>query len=432
MDKSIVVVGMGYVGIPVAVSFAQKGYNVIGINRSKPKVDMINSGECPLKGNEPDLDDLLMKSVKDGRLSATQDYSVCKDAQAILIAVQTPFDKETMQPKYIALRSALTEVGKNLSKGTLVVIESTIAPTTMEKVARPILEKESNLMAGEDFYLANCPERVMPGRLLRNIREYDRVVGGINEKSAQVAMELYKNVTEGNLYPTDSLTAEIVKTTENAYRDVQIAFANEVALICEKLNVNAYEVRELVNKCPFRDMHIPGAGVGGHCLPKDSWLLAYGVRDRFSPKLIALARELNDFMPKHMTELIESAFGEGNVEVAKSMISILGVAYLADSDDTRNSPASPIIQAMKAKGAEVRAHDTYVEEFEGMSIESDIDSVLKDSDCLVLVTSHCEYTNLDLEHIKNLMKTPIIIDGRNVFNKEKCTSNGFIYRGIGK
>jgi UDP-N-acetyl-D-mannosaminuronic acid dehydrogenase len=432
MDKSIVVVGMGYVGIPVAVTFAEKGYNVIGINRSKPKVDMINSGECPLKGNEPDLEELLKKSVDEGRLSATQDFSVCKDAQAVLIAVQTPFDKETMQPKYIALKSALTEVGKNLSKGTLVVIESTIAPTTMEKVAKPILEKESDLVPGEDFYLANCPERVMPGRLLRNIREYDRVVGGINEKSAQVAMELYKHVTEGNLYQTNSLTAEIVKTTENAYRDVQIAFANEVALICEKLNVDAYEVRELVNKCPFRDMHIPGAGVGGHCLPKDSWLLAYGVKDIYSPRLMALARELNDSMPGHMVELLESAFGEGNVKAEHSTISILGVAYLADSDDTRNSPAKPIIQGMKAKGADVRAHDPFVEEFQGLSIQSDLDVVLKDSDCLVLVTSHSDYSNIDLEHVKNLMRTPIIIDGRNVFDKEKCISNGFIYKGIGK
>jgi UDP-N-acetyl-D-mannosaminuronic acid dehydrogenase len=432
MGNNIVVVGMGYVGIPVAVSFAEKGYKVIGINRSKPKVDMINSGECPVKGNEPDLQDLLKKAVEEGKLSATQDFSVCKDAQAVLIAVQTPFDKETMQPKYVALRSALTEVGKNLSKGTLVVIESTIAPTTMEKVVKPILENESGLSAGEDFFLANCPERVMPGRLLRNIREYDRVVGGINEKSAQMAADLYKNVTQGELFPTDSLTAEIVKTTENAYRDVQIAFANEVALICEKLKVNAYEVRELVNKCPFRDMHIPGAGVGGHCLPKDSWLLAYGVKGELTPRLIALARELNDSMPKHMVELIESALGEGNVKSAEATISIMGVAYLADSDDTRNSPAAPIIIDMRAKGADVRAHDPFVLEFNDLTIYSDINEVLKDSDCLVLVTSHSDYSNLDLGHVKDLMRTPIIIDGRNVFDKNDCISNGFIYRGIGK
>lgn len=432
MDKNIVVVGMGYVGIPVAVTFAEKGYKVIGINRSKPKVDMINSGECPLKGNEPDLGELLIKAVEAGQFRATQDFSVCKDAQAILIAVQTPFDKEKMEPTYIALRSALTEVGKNLSNGALVVIESTIAPTTMEKIVRPILEKESGLVAGEDFYLANCPERVMPGRLLKNIREYDRVVGGINEKSAEVAKELYKSVTLGELYPTDSLTAEIVKTAENAYRDVQIAFANEVALICEKLKVNAYEVRELVNKCPFRDMHIPGAGVGGHCLPKDSWLLSYGVKDVLSPKLLALAREINDFMPNHMMELIESGLEEGNVKVEDSTISFFGVAYLADSDDTRNSPAAPIIKGMKSRGADVRVHDPFVEEFEGLLIQSNLKDVLENSDCMVLVTAHSEYHDLDLVQVKDLLRTPVIIDGRNVFHKTECVTNGFIYRGIGK
>jgi UDP-N-acetyl-D-mannosaminuronic acid dehydrogenase len=192
MDKKIVVVGMGYVGIPVACAFADKGFTVIGINRSKPKVDMINRGECPIKGKEPYLAEMLKRLVLEKKLSATQDFSACKDAHAILIAVQTPFDIQKMEPKYASLESALKDVGKNLSKGTLVLIESTIAPTTMDRIAKPILEEESKLTAGEDFFLANCPERVMPGRLLQNIKEYDRVVGGINEKSALKAVELYR------------------------------------------------------------------------------------------------------------------------------------------------------------------------------------------------------------------------------------------------
>jgi UDP-N-acetyl-D-mannosaminuronic acid dehydrogenase len=432
MDKKIVVVGMGYVGIPVACAFADKGFSVIGINRSKPKVDMINRGECPIKGKEPYLAEMLKKLVLEKKLSATQDFSPCKDAHAILIAVQTPFDTQKMEPKYASLKSALKDVGKNLSKGSLVLIESTIAPTTMEKVAKPILERESNLKAGEDFFLANCPERVMPGRLLQNIKEYDRVVGGINEKSAESAKELYSHIVEGELYPTDSLTAEIVKTTENAYRDVQIAFANEIALICEKLGVNAYEVRGLVNKCPFRDMHIPGAGVGGHCLPKDSWLLAYGVKNKLSPKLIALGREINDSMPHHMVELIESALSEAQLKTQDAVITVLGVAYLADSDDTRNSPAQPIINELKNKGAKVKVHDPFVKDFEELEISNNLDETLEDSDCLVLVTAHSAYKALDLNHIKKTMKIPIIVDGRNVFDKDECVKMGFIYFGIGK
>ncbi|UCG69060.1 MAG: nucleotide sugar dehydrogenase [Thermoplasmata archaeon] len=432
MDRKIVIVGMGYVGIPVAVAFANKNFNVIGINRSKPKVDMINKGECPIKGKEPELQELLNKAVSEKKLSATQDFSVCMDAYAILIAVQTPFNKENMEPEYSSLESAVKEVGRNLTKGSLVVIESTIAPTTMNKVVRPILENESGMIAGSDFYLANCPERVMPGRLLKNIREYDRVVGGINEKSANMAVELYKHIVEGELFPTDSLTAEIVKTTENAYRDVQIAFANEIAIICENLNVNAYEVRRLVNKCPFRDMHLPGAGVGGHCLPKDSWLLAYGVKNEYSPKIITLARFVNDSMPNHMIELTKEAMHEGGMSIEDAVIAVLGVAYLENSDDTRNSPSFPIVKELKNRAADLRLHDPFVRDFEGFKPLQNIDEAINGADCMILVTAHAIYRDINLETIKGLMRTPIIVDGRNVFDKELCNEIGFIYKGVGK
>jgi UDP-N-acetyl-D-mannosaminuronic acid dehydrogenase len=432
MDKNIVVVGMGYVGIPIAVAFANKGFLVTGIDRIKPKVDKINIGECPIKGKEPDLQNLLKKMVEEKKLIATQDFSVCRDAQAILIAVQTPFDKQEMQPEYSALISALRDVGKNLPIGCLVVIESTIAPTTMQKVVKPILEKESGLIVGTDFYLANCPERVMPGRLLRNIRELDRVVGGINEKSAQMAQTLYRHISEGELYITDALTAEVVKTAENTYRDVQIAFANEIALLCEKLGLNAFEIRSLVNTCPFRDMHIPGAGVGGHCLPKDSWLLSYGVKNDYIPKITALARDINDTMSEHMVELIKEALSDGKVEMEGAVVSVLGLAYLPDSDDSRNSPAAPIIRKINALGATVKVHDPYVKEFEGVNIFSNIDDVLKGSDCLVLVTSHSAYKDLELEHIKVMMQNPVIVDGRDFFEKKLYTDNGFVYKGVGK
>jgi UDP-N-acetyl-D-mannosaminuronic acid dehydrogenase len=238
------------------------------------------------------------------------------------------------------------------------------------------------------------------------------------------------NYTE--LFPTDSLTAEIVKTTENAYRDVQIAFANEIALICEKFGVNAYEVRKLVNKCPFRDMHIPGAGVGGHCLPKDSWLLAYGVKNQLTPKIIALGREINDFMPHHVVELTEAALLKAQLKTQDAVVTVLGVAYLADSDDTRNSPAQPIINELKNKGAKIKAHDPFVKDFEELEISDNMDGALADSDCLILVTAHSEYKTLELDRIKKTMRTPIIVDGRNVFDKDECVKMGFVYFGIGK
>ena len=272
----------------------------------------------------------------------------------------------------------------------------------------------------------------MLGKLLHNIENLDRVVGGIDKKSQELAVKLYRGIVKGKLYPTDCLTAEIVKTTENAYRDVQIGFANEIALICEKLGVDVFKVRELVNKCPYRNMHIPGAGVGGHCLPKDSRLLAYSVKDKFDPRMLMTAREINENMPLHMVDLVKECFKEIKKGLKKSKISVFGLAYLQNSDDTRNTPAIPIIEKLKENEANVVIHDPYAKKFEDVNITDSIDESLKGSDCLVLVTAHDEYKKINLKKIKKLMRTPIIVDGRNLFSKEECEKEGFVYRGIGK
>ena len=432
MFRKIVVVGLGYVGIPVACEFADHGFDVVGIDSYRWKVDWINEGKSPIKGKEPFLSEMLKKAVHEKKLKATQDFAACKDADAVIVCVQTPFDFKKNEPDYTALKSAVESIGKNLNKDSLIVIESTIAPTTMDKTVKPILEKTSNLKAGEDFYLANCPERVMPGRLIYNLEHLDRIVGGINEKSAKKAVELYKHIVKGDLYPTDSLTAEIVKTTENAYRDVQIAFANEIAIICEELGADVFKVRRLVNKCPGRDMLIPGAGVGGHCLPKDSWLLAWGVKDKIKPKILSIAREINDHMPHHLAELVEDAFKKMGKMIKGSKITVLGIAYLQNSDDVRNSPAIPLIQELEEKGAEVTAHDPYVSVHPKIKITNKIDDALADADCLVVVTAHDDYKELKLDHLKKVMRSLMMVDGRDLFDKKECQEKGFLYKGIGK
>jgi len=416
---------MGYVGIPVAVEFAKNGFDVIGINRSKPKVDLINRGICPIEGDEPHLVSLLRESVGKGRLRATQDFSVIKDAKAILVAVQTPFGKNT--PNYSALKSALESIGKHLQKDQLVVIESTIAPGTMNNVVKPILERKSGLKAGGDFMLGNCPERVMPGKLLYNIEHLDRVIGGINERTRNAMIELYSVIVKGNLYPTDCLTAEVVKTAENAYRDVQIAFANELALICEKLGIDVYEVRDLVNKSPYRNVHFPGAGVGGHCLPKDSLLLDYGAGD-FESKLMLLARKINDGMPHHVVDLVKKVLD--NIKGRK--ITVLGFAYLQDSDDRRNTPALPIVKELEKLGANVVVHDPHVKSYENIALTNDLNIALKDADCIVLVTAHNEYNEIELEKVKKMMRTHCLVDGRNVFSRKEAEKLGFRFAGVGK
>jgi len=422
----IVVIGLGYVGLPVACMFAKAGFQVVGIRRDNEKIAQINRGICPIEGKEPGLPELLAEVIREGRLKATTDYAECRRAQIALIAVETPVDKTTKRPGYEALRATLQGLGQNLQPGTLVIVESTIAPRTMETVVKPILEEASGLKVNEDFYLANCPERVMPGKLLANIENCSRVVGGMSPETAQAAVELYRYIVKADLDPTDCLTAELVKTVENTYRDVQIAFANEVALLCESVGADVWEVRQLVNKSPQRDMHLPGPGVGGHCIPKDPWLLVHGAGDGFEARLIPTARAINDSMPFHVLELVERALREAGREVRGARIAVLGYAYKENTDDARNSPAIPLIKRLEELGAEVAVHDPYVKGY-----NNDLEEVVTGSDCVMIMAAHDQYRELDLENLKTQLRLPILIDGRNAFSMRKAQEAGFIYKGVG-
>jgi UDP-N-acetyl-D-mannosaminuronic acid dehydrogenase len=422
----IVIIGLGYVGIPVACMFAKAGFQVVGIRRDAEKIALINQGICPIEGKEPGLPELLAEVIRDGKLRATTDYAECQQAHIALIAVETPVDKTTKNPGYEALRATLQGLGQNLQPGTLVIIESTIAPRTMETVVKPILEKESGLKVNKDFYLANCPERVMPGKLLANIENCSRVVGGMSPETAQAAVELYRYIVKADLDPTDCLTAELVKTVENTYRDVQIAFANEVALLCENVGADVWEVRQLVNKSPQRDMHLPGPGVGGHCIPKDPWLLVHGATDGFEARLIPTARAVNDDMPLHVAELVESAVREAGGQIRGARIAVLGYAYKQNTDDTRNSPAIPLIKRLEELGAEVAVHDPYVKGY-----NDDLEEVIAGCDCVVVMAAHDQYHELDLEDLKTRLGLPVLIDGRNVFGMRRAQEAGFTYRGVG-
>jgi UDP-N-acetyl-D-mannosaminuronic acid dehydrogenase len=303
-------------------------------------------------------------------------------------------------------------------------------------VVKPILEEGSGLRAGEEFYLAFSYERVMPGKLLEYITDFPRVVGGINKESTRRAVELYKTIVRKEITPTSVLTAELAKTMENAYRDVNIAFANEMARVCEAMGVNVYEIRELMNARHDRHMHLAGAGVGGHCLPKDSWLLKFGV-DTYGAypvpiRIVALAREINDGMPLHMAELTLQALAERGVELEKAKVAVLGVAYLEDSDDTRNTPAIPVIEALQDKCASVVAHDPYVRQLDGYELTRDLELALRGIDAAVIVTRHKTYFELDLAWLKETMRTPILIDGRDVFERDSIQAAGFTYKAVGK
>ena len=429
----IAVIGIGHVGTAVGVKLAEAGHDITGIDIDPRKIEMFNDGKNPLFGDEPQLPELLALMHTKGRIHATDDYSICKQMDVIIVAVETPFDTRRKRPLYFALRNALESLSSYLQKGTLIIIESTIAPHTMDTVVLPILEKKSGMKAGRDFNLSHAPERVMPGKLLRNIETLDRIIGGITPRCAERAKELYQQITSGAIDVTSNLMAEMVKTTENAYRDVQIAFANEIALLAQTLELDVFKLREYVNKVPDRHMLLPGAGVGGHCIPKDSWLLAYGARGKFQPKLLIDAREINDSMPHHVADLCEEALSAVGKNLTTAHITILGVAFLENSGDIRNSPALILMEDLTVFGCKLILHDPYVTQFNGIDVEKDLEKAVTNADALILITKHKEYLGINWKEMISFMNPkPIFIDGRNVLKREEAEQIGFLYQGIGK
>lgn len=425
-EARLAVIGLGYVGLPVAASLAKAGFDVLGVEIRSGIVEKVNRGINPIEGNEPGLAELLIEVTQSKRLRAASDYKELRDRDVILIDVETPVD-ETNVPRYDALRSVLKSLGPVLQEGALVIVESTIAPGTIQNVVLPLLEESSGRKLNEGFYLGACPERVMPGKLLKNLSTLSRVAGGMTPETSETMIALYKHIVHADIDAADCITAELVKTTENAYRDVQIAFANEVALICEAVGGDVWKVRELVNKSPMRQMHLPGAGVGGHCIPKDPWLLAYGVKDKNVPlRLIPASRAVNDSMPAHMIDLLESALARAGRDLKEARIAVLGYAYLEDSDDTRNSPSESLVRLLHEHGAVPVIHDPWIHEFSG-----DVYDRVRGCHAVVVMVAHSEYKALDLNALKTNLKLPILVDGRRIYEAGKVRSTGMDYRCIG-
>jgi UDP-N-acetyl-D-mannosaminuronic acid dehydrogenase len=447
--RKIAVVGMGYVGIPIAALLADvPGFEVVGVQRRSKrsgwKIEWLNAGKNPIGGDEPGLSELISRVVKKGTFKVVDDMKACGNAEAILIDVQTPINAQR-NPDYESLIEVSKKTGECMQLGALIVIESTVAPGTTRNIVTPALEKSSGMKAGKNFFLAFCYERVMVGRLIKNIVHLPRIIGGINEESTGRAIELYKHITKARLCPTDALTAEVAKVVENTCRDVNIAFSNEMALVCESLGVNVYEVRELVNTLPndpsnassnpVRNMLFPGIGVGGHCLPKDPWLLKYGLdqygKFKFHPRIIVNSRTVNDAMPSHLADLAEEALAEHKKKLKGAKVAILGVAFKENSDDTRNTPSATLYYEFKKRGAKPVLHDPIVKRFE-TTFTNNLDEAVTAADALVLATKHREYQSLDLNNLRRKMATPVLIDGTNAFDAKTARTAGFTYRGVGK
>lgn len=421
------VVGLGYVGLALAVRLAEAGFHVVGVEKRRARATSIRAGKLPFSGREPGFSELLAQSITRGALTVVGELSAPEVASCdvVLLAVETPVERDHT-PRYAALRSACESLGRVLRSGTLVVVESTVAPGTLDTLVRPWLERASGLSAERDFLLGHCPERVMPGKLLLNLRTMARVLGAHTEAAGQAMRALYRTVVEADLDVTDCLTAELVKTAENTYRDVNVAFANELALVCEASGGSFRRVRELVNKSPGRQVLEAGAGVGGHCITKDPWLLAHGAPE-IDAQVISAARARNDDMPRHVLSLVASALGSVGRRLSGSRVAALGYAYLPECDDTRNSPSEVFVRLALAKGCEVRVHDPFVE-----AHTRPLEDVLDQADALVVLVAHEAYKRLDLDEVVARMRTKVLVDARGVVDRERAQRAGLVWRGLGE
>lgn len=429
-DKSLslAVLGSGYVGLPTAVLFADAGFYVTALDVKPEVVNAINYGASYV--NEPGLQNLVSRNVKTGRLKAMLNSADALSlAEAVIISVQTPID-EDKKPNLSFLMEALSDIGNNMKRGVLIIVSSTIPPGTMAEKIEPKIENLSGLKAETDFYLVYVPERISPGNALKEFVESPRLVGGIGSNSTKVAVELFRTVCK-TVIETDAPTAEVAKLAENTYRDVNIAFANQLALICEQHGVDAEEVIRLANTHPRVNIHTPGPGVGGPCLPKDPYLLIHQSKS-INHDIIRTARQINDYMPKHVVKLISQALKETSKDIRSSRIAILGTAYKCNIDDSRLSPSEPIINELLQLSAETIVYDPHCNESFGAKRAASLHEAVKGADCLVIVTDHTEFKNLNLQEIKTLMnENPIIADGKRIIKPSEAEKLGFIYYGIG-
>ena len=418
MSKTICVIGLGYIGLPTASMFATHGYTVRGVDVNEGLLNQVNNGESPIE--EPGLNTLVRAAVLSKNLSASTKPS---EADAFIICVPTPLNSSTNTSDLDYVRAAAESITPYLKTNSIVVLESTSPPGTIENVLIPILEK-SGLRAGTDLFVAHCPERVLPGKILTELVENDRIIGGINENSANRVKELYQSFVSGTIYLTDSTTAEMCKLIENTYRDVNIALANELAIISEKLGISVWEAIELANKHPRVNIHSPGPGVGGHCIPIDPWFIAETAPD--DAKLIKLSRRINDRMVEHVFHMLKEMIG------VTGIISIFGAAYKGDVDDARESPTLHLAEILCKAGYEIRVCDPHVRRFKYKLY--DIDSSIANSDCIILMSDHKEFkstTSDDIEGMSGKMRRKNLIDTRNCLNHELWKSAGFNVKILG-
>lgn len=392
------VTGLGYIGLPTALLFASKGIEVTGFDVNEAVVEKLNNKELHIEENG--LQQLLDQTVNSNNFRAS---TVVEQSDYYIIAVPTPHLKDnSCDVSY--LKDAIMKLKNVIKKGDTIIVESTIGPRTMEDIVQPMIES-FGYTVGKDIYLAHCPERVLPGKIIHEMIHNNRIIGGITEACTQKTIELYKQLVQGKLLETKASTAEMSKLMENTYRDVNIALANELVKISDNLNINALDVIKLANEHPRVNIHLPGPGVGGHCLAVDPYFIV--ASDPENSEIIANARRINNSMPKYVIEKVNSIMES----IQGKKLTVLGLTYKGNIDDIRESPALDIYHELKLKSKyEVVAQDSYVQLD---WVENDITKALENSDLALVLTDHNEYKEL-ANYVNGTMKQNIVFDTKNI------------------
>ena len=429
------VIGIGRIGLPTALSFADSGLHTIGIDINTNLVKMINSGDFPLK-DEPGYD-VIFNKVNNKQFSATVDIkSTLEQTDVILLSLPTPMDNANV-PDYTALKSVAEQLHVLMKEGTLVIVESTVEPSFIETEFIPIVEGiDKKFAADKNFLIGVCPETANPGEILKDFKKLPRLVGATSDFTSDLIMELYKHVFPVDLIKMPNCkTANAVKLTTNVFRDINIAFINELSLLFEKLSIDTFTVLEAAKTKYNFQVHYPGAGVGGPCLPVNSYQML-NIAKKYSSdfKIVRTSREINEYMPDHVVDIIVKGLNSKNRPLSNSTVLILGISYKPNVKDIQLSPAEVIIKKLQSLKLNVKIYDPYYKSTTIFDVktEDDLSKAVTDSDAIVIVTAHDEFKCLEPDFFVSKMKIPIVIDARGVIDIRAAKKAGIVFYGLGR
>ncbi|MFA6550836.1 MAG: nucleotide sugar dehydrogenase [Candidatus Gracilibacteria bacterium] len=420
--QTVCIIGLGYVGLPLAVQAALRGYTVYGLDNDKEKIKKINSGKTPIKEEFLDL------NLPKVNIHATSDAKVIKKCDIVIVCVPTPIDEQKL-PDLTPVRGAVEIIIKNFRKGQLVIIESTINPGVCEEEIEPMFRAAGKIV-NKDYHLAHCPERINPGDPKWNVTNINRVVGAFDKKGLQWAADFYETIVDGQIMQMSSIReAEAVKIVENSFRDINIAFVNELAKSFDKLGIDVVEVIKGASTKPFAFMpHWPSCGVGGHCIPVDPYYLIERAKlSGFDHEFMKIARKVNLSMPDYTVELLQDALNEIKMPLNGTTVGVLGLSYKANVADLRESPVKDILKLLKENDVNILVFDPFIPE---KSTAKSLAELFKKSDAILLATDHNEFKKIQAADLKK-HGVKVVIDGKNCLDKKGIKKCGIVYKGIG-